>query len=167
MSFVICTAGLLGLVSSAANAADNPFRPAFCGQCTDGAWIYWCQRLGHAKTPSVRHAKYWWDGAATGGYERSSAPGTVPCILVIDGWSANQFGHVAVVTYATKDWSPGWYLLWTQQFNYSPSTAGNCNAKFQGFWVAYHPSSRSCWYWQGQSWSRTSFPVRGFVWGGP
>src|SRR5690606_28983649 len=123
-------------------AEANPFRPKFCGQCTDGAWILWTQYLGQSETPSVRSAKFWYDEAPAKKFPRGAAA-RVHSLMVFDGWDTNTHGHVGATWQVIERWSGDFDLVWLIHLNWSPSTAGNCNAPFQGHWVAYHRSSKT------------------------
>lgn len=159
-SFYVALAIVLATDVAAEAQLVNPFRPQFCGQCTDGAWIVWVQNLGRQPTP-IRNARLWWDDAPLKGFARSNIP-SQPSIMVLDGWNTNPNGHVAVVTYVNPNWSRGWYLVWVNQLNWNPTTAGNCAAPIQGGWFAYYPPTSTAWYWNGNSWSRP-LPCRGFI----
>ena len=151
---------LMATAMVSAAVAVNPFRPQFCGECTDGAWNVWVEILKRKATPT-RSARFWWDDAAKKGFNRSNTPGK-PSIMVLDAWSGNSNGHVGVVTEVDAKWSPPFYLCWVLHTNWSPRTSGNCAAALQGNWFAYHPQSQAVWCWMGNGWSR-SYPCRGFI----
>ncbi|HET6250408.1 MAG TPA: CHAP domain-containing protein [Tepidisphaeraceae bacterium] len=163
--YLVVLSGLLFSATTPAKGgpAQNPFQP---GQCTAAVWKVWVQQLGHPSVPSTRSATFWWDDAPGAGYFRSIVPPQWPSIMVLGGWPQNPLGHVAV-TLETEDltnsWGPGWSMVYTVQWNWSPSTVGNGNAPLQFYWVAVDSWTQQVWYWYPTGWG-AAHPLRGFVW---
>jgi hypothetical protein len=87
--------------------------------------------------------------------------------MVFNGFQANRgLGHVAVVWGVSQPWPGGSFLLYVSELNWSPATAGNCNAPLQWHYFAYTPYQGAAYWWNGRQWVGT-FPVLGFVYPKP
>jgi len=151
MSKVASLAARMGIVAlvlllGAQVAEANRFRPEFCGQCTDGAWILWTQYLGQSETPSLRSAKYWYDAAPAKGFRRGDAA-QVYSLMVFDGWDANPNGHVGATWQVTPRWWEDFDLVLLVHLNWSPLTENDCNAPWQLNWAAYHQPTKLVYQW--------------------
>ena len=109
----------------------------------------------------MRSAKYWYDDAPAKGFSRGDAA-QVYSLMIFDGWDTNPYGHVGVAWQVINRWSGDFDLVWLVHVNWSPRTDGNCNAPFQGNWVAYHRPSKTAYVWSGSKWSR-ALAIKGFV----